>query len=82
MRDLHCMVWYAVSFLTVLCVPCCRYVQGVTSTVGGISAKDKRAQELAEKAKKVRGSSSRRSCTGVSASPQHRTRQAVNAPAG
>jgi hypothetical protein len=31
-------------------------VQGVASTVGGISAKDKRAQELAEKAKKVRGS--------------------------
>ncbi|WIA29932.1 hypothetical protein OEZ86_000031 [Tetradesmus obliquus] len=29
-----------------------KYVQGVTSTVGGISAKDKRAQELAEKAKK------------------------------
>ncbi|WIA09861.1 hypothetical protein OEZ85_010075 [Tetradesmus obliquus] len=29
-----------------------KYVQGVASTVGGISAKDKRAQELAEKAKK------------------------------
>lgn len=31
----------------------CRFVQGVASAVGGISAKDKRAQELAEKAKKV-----------------------------
>jgi hypothetical protein len=41
-------------------------VQGVASTVGGISVKDKRAQELAEKAKKVRSSNGRRiSCSSM-----------------
>jgi hypothetical protein len=40
-------------------------VQGVTSTVGGISAKDKRAQELAEKAKKVSSSRRIKACLAV-----------------